>query len=88
MPTLADWGHAFAELRARYDGSSGPLPPGCDRSEALYAGLVATQETSSSSTATCTTGTSCAPGASRGWRSTRTVSWVTAFEVKSVDATL
>lgn len=44
FPTIEYWGRAFEELRARHDGTSGPLPADIfARGEALYAELAATQ---------------------------------------------
>ncbi len=44
FPTLADWGTAFADLRARHGGTSGPLPQALfDRGAALYFDLVRSQ---------------------------------------------
>lgn len=44
FPTVADWGRAFPELRARHDGTSGSLPADIfARGEALYADLAASQ---------------------------------------------
>jgi streptomycin 6-kinase len=41
FPTVARWGQAFARLRSRFDGGSGPLPaPVFSRAEALYAELL------------------------------------------------
>ncbi len=46
FPTLADWGEAFALLRARHGGTSGPLPQALfDRGESLYFELTASQGT-------------------------------------------
>ena len=44
FPTIADWGAAFGELRARHGGTSGSLPQALfDRGESLYFDLVASQ---------------------------------------------
>lgn len=44
FPTVADWARAFARLRARFNGSSGPLPPGMvARAEDIYRELLADQ---------------------------------------------
>jgi len=44
FPTVTDWGEAFGKLRARHDGTTGPLPADLfERGEALYGELVATQ---------------------------------------------
>jgi streptomycin 6-kinase len=42
LPTVADWGAAFARLRERHGGTTGPLPAAVvDRAERGYAELVA-----------------------------------------------
>ncbi|MEX2245906.1 MAG: aminoglycoside phosphotransferase family protein [Dehalococcoidia bacterium] len=44
FPTLADWSKAFAKLRERHHGTTGPLPAEMiDRGESLYRDLVASQ---------------------------------------------
>jgi streptomycin 6-kinase len=45
FPALADWAHALAAVRARYDGATGPLPaPLFERAERVFAGELATGE--------------------------------------------
>ena len=42
FPTVADWGMAFARLRERFGGGTGPLPAAqVERAEALFAELLA-----------------------------------------------
>ena len=42
FPTVADWGAAFAHLRERFGGGTGPLPAAqVERAEALFAELLA-----------------------------------------------
>jgi len=42
FPTVTDWFKGFARLRRRYDGGTGPIPPGIfDKAEKLYAELCA-----------------------------------------------
>ena len=44
FPTLQDWGEAFAQLRERHSGTTGPLPTFLiERGEALYWNLVGSQ---------------------------------------------
>ncbi len=44
VPTLGEWGRAFAELRARHDGTTGPLPATIfERGESLYFDLIKSQ---------------------------------------------
>ncbi len=75
LPTVREWGSAFAELRSRHGGGSGPLPPALfDHAESLYFALDASREREVVLLATCITGTSSAPSGSRGWRSTLTAS--------------
>ncbi|SMO79369.1 aminoglycoside phosphotransferase family protein [Fodinibius sediminis] len=41
FPTLQDWGTGFDQLRAQFDGKSGPLPPDLmDNGEAIYKDLI------------------------------------------------
>lgn len=40
FPTVADWGQGFAEMRVRFDGGSGPIPPHlADSAERLFVEL-------------------------------------------------
>lgn len=46
LPTVADWGRGFARLRDRFDGGTGPLPPGMvARAEATFAEYLAAPQT-------------------------------------------